>query len=61
MKLWNREPAMIIAFVQAGIALAIGFGLSWTAEQVSLVVAFTAALLGVITRSQVSPVNDPQD
>ena len=55
MRLWNREPAMILAVVQAGLALGMGFGLRVTVEQMALVMAFTSALLGVLTRSQVSP------
>jgi hypothetical protein len=53
--LWGREPAMILAAVQAVIALAVGFGLPVSPAQVALIVAFTAAALGVVTRSQVSP------
>lgn len=54
-KLWGREPAMVLAAVQAVIALAVGFGLDWSAEQVALVVSASAAVLGLITRSQVTP------
>ena len=55
MQIWNREPALILAVVQAGLALGMGFGLTVTVEQMALVMAFTSALLGVLTRSQVSP------
>jgi hypothetical protein len=51
--LWGREPALILALVQSGIALAVGFGLDLTGEQVALILAFTAALLGVVTRHEV--------
>lgn len=54
--LWGREPAVIIGLVTALISLAVGFGLDITAEQVSLITAAVAALLSVVTRSQVSPV-----
>lgn len=54
--LWNREPALIIGVVTALIALAVGFGLDVTQEQVSLIVAAVAAILSLVTRSQVSPV-----
>jgi hypothetical protein len=47
---------MIMAGLQALIALAVGFGLHWTAEQVALVTAALAAVLGLVTRSQVTPV-----
>ena len=51
-----EEPVMTLALVQAGIATAVGFGLKLTGDQVALVVAFSAALLGWIARSKVSPV-----
>lgn len=54
--IFKREPALVLAAVQAVLAVAIGFGLSWSPEQVSLVLAATAAVLGLITRSQVTPV-----
>lgn len=56
--IWDRilnEPVMVLALIEAGLALAAGFGLDWTAEQLSLVVAFSAALLGLIARAQVTP------
>ena len=53
--LWAREPTLVLAVVQAALALGIGFGLRVTPEQMALVMAFTAAVLGLITRSQVSP------
>jgi hypothetical protein len=54
--MWNREPALILAAVQAVLAVAIGFGLDVTPEQLSLILAATAAVLGLITRSRVEPV-----
>lgn len=54
--LLRDEPVLILALVQASIALAVGFGLDWTTEQVALVVAFSAAVLGVIARQRVTPV-----
>lgn len=58
--IFGREPAAILAVIQAGIALAIGFGLHWTGEQVSLVVTFTAVILGLITRQVVTPTANPK-
>jgi hypothetical protein len=46
---------MLLALIQAGLALLIGFGVTFTADQVALLTAFIAAVFGVITRSQVSP------
>lgn len=54
--IFNREPALILAAVQAVLALAIGFGLDITTEQVGLILAATAAVFGAITRSKVTPV-----
>ena len=54
--MWGREPAMILGLIQAALALAMGFGLSLTTEQMGAVLAFTAAVLAVITRQQVTPV-----
>ncbi|CAN5749285.1 hypothetical protein BH23CHL7_BH23CHL7_17180 [soil metagenome] len=53
--IFGREPVMILAVIQAAIALAVGFGLNWSGDQVALVTAFSAAVLGLIARQQVSP------
>lgn len=52
----GSEPALILGAVNAVIALAVGFGLHWTAEQVGLVNAAVAAICAVIMRQNVSPV-----
>lgn len=57
--IWGRitdEPVLTLGLVQASILLATGFGLQWTVEQVSLVGAFSAALLSWVARRQVTPV-----
>lgn len=54
--LWTREPALIVGFVGAVIALAVSFGLPVTAEQVGFILAAVTAALAFVTRSQVSPV-----
>jgi diacylglycerol kinase len=53
--LWGREPAMVVAAVQAVIVLAVSFGLQLTADQIGAILAVTAILLGLITRTQVTP------
>lgn len=53
--IFGREPVMLMAIVQAGIALAVGFGMPVTTEQTGLILAFVAAVLGYIARSQVTP------
>ena len=52
----NREPALILGALQAVIALAIGFGLDLSVEQVALILGAVAALFAVVTRSKVTPV-----
>jgi len=60
MKLWGREPALVLGAVQAVLALVIAFGLKLSAEQTGAILAATAAILAVVTRSQVTPVADPR-
>lgn len=59
MKLWSfikdREPAMIAAMVQAGLALVVAFGVDLSAEQLAALVAVSAALFGLLTRQAVVP------
>lgn len=50
----GRVP-LVMAAIQAFLALLIGFGLSLSADQVALIMAFVAALLGLVTYTQVSP------
>lgn len=54
MKL-STEPVAIVAAIEALLALAIGFGLDVTAEQMALIVAATTAVLALFVRSQVTP------
>lgn len=57
--MFGREPAVILGFIGAALALAIGFGLRVSGEQVNLIMVFAAAGIalatGVVTRSQVVP------
>ena len=57
--IWGRikgEPVVTLGLVQAGLALAVSFGLGWTPEQIGASLALTAALLSFIAREQVTPV-----
>ncbi len=56
----GREPAALLGLIQAGLALAIGFGLQLTGEQTALVMAFSAAAVAIITRQNVTPISDPR-
>lgn len=58
--IFRREPARILALVSAVIAVAVGFGLPVTEEQVGLIMAAVALLIGEGTRSQVTPVKFPR-
>jgi hypothetical protein len=63
------EPVAVVnatvAIVEAAIALAVGFGLAWTPEQVALVMAVVVALSALVktlwARGQVTPVAAPRD
>jgi len=55
--LYHREPAMVLALVQAVIALVVAFGLQLEPDQIGAILAVTAVVLGLITRSRVSPVS----
>lgn len=63
------EPVAVVnagvAIIEAAIALAVGFGLSLTAEQVGLLMAGVVAIGNLIktiwARGQVTPVALPRD
>ena len=46
---------MVLALVQAVIALVVAFGLNLVPDQIGAILAGTAVILGVITRNRVSP------
>lgn len=50
-----KEPAVVLQTVGALVALAVGFGLDITAEQVGLIMAAVTAVLGLVLRSVVVP------
>lgn len=54
--IWEREPVLILGLIQAGIALVVSFGLQLEPEQIGAILAFSAAVLSVIARRQVTPV-----
>ena len=54
--LWGREPAMVLALVQAVIVLGVSFGLALQPEQTGAILSLTAVILGLLTRMQVTPV-----
>ncbi len=51
--IFGREPALILGALAAVIALAVGFGLDVSSEQVGLIMAGVTAILAVVTRQSV--------
>jgi len=43
--IWGREPAMVLALVQAVIALVVAFGLSLAPDQIGVALALPEAVL----------------
>lgn len=56
--MFGREPAVILSLVSALIAVGVGFGLDVTPEQVGLIMAAVSAVIGFVTRSQVTPTSE---
>lgn len=49
--MWKRissRPTRLQALVVSGVALVTSFGIDWTAEQVSVVTAFSAAAISLL-------------
>ncbi len=59
MKLWDKEPALIIGAVTALVALGVSFGLPVTTEQSGMIIAAVTKVLALVTRHQVTPVTSP--
>lgn len=55
---FNTEPVVIVAAIEAVLALAVGFGLDITAEQLGLITAAVTAVLALIVRSKVTPTTE---
>jgi hypothetical protein len=56
----REEPVLCQALVQAALALLVAFGTHLSPSQVGALVAFSAAFLSVLTRSQVTPIANPK-
>ena len=54
--LFGREPALVLGALNALIAVAVGFGLNVSPEQVGLINAAAAGIIAVIIRSRVEPI-----
>ena len=55
----RREPVLVTGLIQAALVLAVSFGLDLSTEQTAGILAVTAALLALVTRSQVTPTSTP--
>jgi len=53
--IFGREPVVILAAVNAAIALGVGFGLELSGEQQALIGAAVSAVLALIARQAVTP------
>ena len=51
----GREPAMVLAQVKAVIVLAVTSGIRLTPEQTGAILTLSAVVIGLITRSKVTP------
>jgi type IV secretory pathway TrbD component len=55
-RLVHREPVATQAFIQATLAVLVGFGIvNWSNEQIGLTLGLVAAFLALVTRAQVTP------
>jgi hypothetical protein len=59
--IFGREPALVLAAVQAGLALLVGFGLNLDGQQVALIMGFAAAVVSLIVRRRVAPGDSASD
>lgn len=55
--LWQKEPALVTAFAGAVLGVLAAFVPSVTETQLAALNALIVALVGLVTRSQVSPAN----
>jgi uncharacterized protein (DUF697 family) len=56
MKIFDREPALLIATVSAGLSLLVTFGFGLSAEQAGAIVAVISAVFAVATAIVTRPI-----
>jgi hypothetical protein len=56
--MFGREPAMILGAIQALLALGLSFGLHLSPGQFGAIMAAAAAILSVVVRQQVTPIQN---
>lgn len=57
----KSEPALVMGLVQALVVLLVSFGLQLTTAQTAAILAFTAAVLSIVTRKMVTPAKKASD
>ena len=57
--IFGRQPVLIMTAIQLAIIAACSFGLNLTGQQVGLLILFSAALLGILANTLVTPVAMP--
>ena len=50
------EPVLVMGAIQAGLGLALAFGLHISADQIAAILVFSAAALSLVVRQKVTPV-----
>lgn len=55
----REEPVITVGLFRAAITVGVGFGLSWTGEQVALMVTFIEAVTAFISRREVTSTASP--
>jgi hypothetical protein len=60
LSLIKKEPVLFQGVIQAGLALAVAFGVGLDATQTGSLLAFSAAALSFVTRTQVTPMANPK-
>lgn len=59
LDLVKRNPQRLLLVVRSGLALAVGFGLGLTGEQVALVIVFVEAILLLPSEAPVTATANP--
>jgi len=56
MKIFGREPALIISTLSAVLSLIVTFNIGMSGEQAGAIVAITSAVFGAITSAMTRPI-----
>lgn len=57
--MFGREPTLIMGLIRAIVVLGVAFGLSLSAEQTAAIYLVAEAILSVVNRQLVTPVENP--